>query len=251
MVVLERPSRLPHQLLPPKSIVCLATKELEIEDAYVGDGQSAKPKQIAMFVLFIAIIFLSSPSSSIQHLRCLELSTPIPSRTNSTPSPTLQPVHSAPQNSDRVTAIKSFVSPFIYRYPILIPRAAPCALQILHYRVGSHLYLILNISILYRHSATVLHILVLAMHLLHSVPDLRGVIPIVSHSSISYRYATASHRSSSVTCLVSLESTTHRDSGTERPRQRPRIVLSDAYIPLVAGATAREVNDPRGSWAGC
>jgi len=110
---------------------------------------------------------------------------------------------------------------------------------------------ILNISILYRHSATVLHILVLAMHLLHSVPDLRGVIPIVSHSSISYRYATASHRSSSVTCLVSLESTTHRDSGTERPRQRPRIVLSDAYIPLVAGATARGVNDPRGSWAGC
>jgi len=76
-----------------------------------------------------------------KHLRRLERSTPIPSRTNSTPSSILQPVHSAHRNSDPVPAIESFVSPFIYRYPILIPRAAPCALQILHYRVGSHLYL--------------------------------------------------------------------------------------------------------------
>jgi len=110
---------------------------------------------------------------------------------------------------------------------------------------------ILNVSILYRHSATVIHILVLAMHLLQSFRDLRGLLPIVSHSSISYRYAYGVAQVKLGYLSRVLEIYTHRDSGTERPRQRPRILLSDAYIPLVAAATAREVNDPWSSWAGC
>ena len=148
------------------AIICLATKELEIEDAYVGDGQSAKPKQIAMFVLFIAITFLSSPSSSIQHPCHLEHSTPIPSRTNSTPSP----IHC--QCTRLIGSPTHFrLSNYSYRLSFI---------DILSLYLGPHTVLsklftaewvriftfILNNPILYRYSATVIHILVLAMHLL-------------------------------------------------------------------------------------